>query len=467
MRRNTEFYFRLGVGPDATFDEISIAYSRKTEELKPELKPESESAKTRFQLVCEAYEVLSDEEKRKIYDRYGKKGLQTGCEDGDEKDGDSDRKDKVEKEKDKESEEESFELDEEHLTLFAQYVEAKETPPPDHSFSDRDNLQDYQVFKVLNTIPTKGSMSWFKYKPFQINPWNVSKLVQQWVESWYRVPRDFANCAVIPHRFARVFVPFYIISTEICLWIHGTETYTPPEEKPCQVNYNPPSHSVTPKTTKVTPHANAFDRFFVCSAQSSQDCQLYEQWVQLFTFWSYNTFNPDTEFGLLPPLDQCDAVELEHMHDLAYAEHEKQKMGFFQSLWSTVKGVFGRENKECQGLPSDAYMLPTSSFEEVWKDKGDRIMKQMTDLCLDNWKKGAFTNYQRSVQWYTIDSFRKYYSLVYMPVYSGTYTYGGKQYRIAVNGMNGKIIGDVPQGTFGSFFSNLFSHMGFGSGKRE
>ena len=453
MGRHTEFYYRLGVGPDATLKEINDAYVRKTEELKPDKNPDSESAEVRLKLVCEAYEVLCDKERRKIYDHYGKKGLKTGCEDGNEKGEGGDKKDQVE--------DDGFVLDEEHHKLFTQYAEAKEIPPPDCSFSDRDNLQEYQVLKVMNTIPTKGSMRSFKYKPFQINPWDVSKLVHHWVESWYRVPGDFAKSAVIPQRFARVFVLFFVFEIQLTLFINGTESYTP-EEEPSQTHYNSSTISEIPKTKKLNECHLACDRYVRCSAPSSTDCSIYRKWKNKLSWLSYYVFDPDTEFGLLAPLDQCDTVELEHMCDLARAEQEKQKMGFFQSLWSSMKSVFVSDNKGYKDPPSDAYMLPTLSEEEVWSANRDSIRSDIIDQCINSWEKSAMKNYNRTVDDYCISSFRKSSTLVYIPVYSGTYTYCGKQYRVAVNGLDGKIIGDVPDGTVGSFFSNLFRHMGFG-----
>ena len=458
MGRHTEFYFRLGVGPDATLKEINDAYVRKTEELKPDKNPESESAEVRLKLVCEAYEVLCDKERRKIYDRYGEKGLKTGCEDGKEKGEGGDKKDEVRND--------SFVLDEEHRKLFAQYTEAKEIPPPDRSFSDRDNIQEYQVFKVMNTIPTKGSMRTFRYVTFKVCPWDVSKLVHQWVESWYRVPGDFAKSAVIPQRFARVFVPFFVFDVKLTMLICGTETYVPPENKQDQTEDDQHLYSLYqplgPSTKKTVHLETTSDDYVECSAASSRDRNFYDEWSDQSIVWSCKGFYPDTEFGLLAPLNQCDAVELEHMCDLARAEQEKQKMGFFQSLWSTVKSVFVSENIGYQGPPSDAYVLPLLSEDDVWKMNRDRIKKRLIDKCIREWKKKAETNYHRTVDSHSMEDFSTTATLIFLPVYSGTYTYGDTRYRVAVNGVNGEVIGGAPDGTFGGFFSNLFRHMGFG-----
>ena len=322
MGRHTEFYYRLGVGPDATLKEINDAYVRKTEELKPDKNPDSESAEVRLKLVCEAYEVLCDKERRKIYDLYGEEGLTNGCEDGKEKVEGGGKTDEVEKD--------SFVLDEKHRKLFAQYAGARLMLPIDYSFSDRDNLQEYQVFKVFNRIPTKGSMDRIHYIPIKVNPWDVSKLVHQWVESWYRVPGDFAKSAVIPQRFARVLVPFIVFNVRIEIDIEGTETYTPPEEetgqkeKPYRYQYNNAKSS-----KRVTGSESDHQWYSCCAATSSRDRYFYSDYEsKVKKLQSYSLY-PDKHFGLLAPLDQCDAVELEHMCDLARAEQEKQKKASF------------------------------------------------------------------------------------------------------------------------------------------
>lgn len=62
----------LGVGKDASADEIRAAYRRRALQLHPDRnRGEEEAAKERFQQLQKVYAVLSDPEKRKVYDRTG------------------------------------------------------------------------------------------------------------------------------------------------------------------------------------------------------------------------------------------------------------------------------------------------------------------------------------------------------------------------------------------------------------
>lgn len=66
-----EYYETLGVGRTADADEIRKAYRRLARKYHPDLNPGDKSAEERFKKVQEAYDILSDEDKRKIYDQYG------------------------------------------------------------------------------------------------------------------------------------------------------------------------------------------------------------------------------------------------------------------------------------------------------------------------------------------------------------------------------------------------------------
>lgn len=67
-----DYYKVLGVGKEASQEEIKKAYRKLARKLHPDLNPNDEEAKKKFQQLNEANEVLSDPEKRKKYDQYGK-----------------------------------------------------------------------------------------------------------------------------------------------------------------------------------------------------------------------------------------------------------------------------------------------------------------------------------------------------------------------------------------------------------
>lgn len=70
----TEYYDVLGVPSDATSGQIKKAYYISARKYHPDKNP-SEEAKVKFQAIGEAYQVLSDEKLRKVYDKEGKDGL--------------------------------------------------------------------------------------------------------------------------------------------------------------------------------------------------------------------------------------------------------------------------------------------------------------------------------------------------------------------------------------------------------
>jgi len=69
-----DFYKLLGISRRATVKEIKKAYRQKSLEFHPD-KNKSEGAADKFSAIAHAYEVLSDESKREIYDRHGEEGL--------------------------------------------------------------------------------------------------------------------------------------------------------------------------------------------------------------------------------------------------------------------------------------------------------------------------------------------------------------------------------------------------------
>ena len=67
-----DYYKILGVGKTATQDDIRTAYRKLARKHHPDLNPNDKEANKKFQQINEANEVLSDPEKRKKYDQYGK-----------------------------------------------------------------------------------------------------------------------------------------------------------------------------------------------------------------------------------------------------------------------------------------------------------------------------------------------------------------------------------------------------------
>lgn len=76
MAAKRDYYEILGVAKDASADAIKKAYRKLAMENHPDRNPGDEAAVHRFKDAAEAFEVLSDSEKRAVYDRYGHAGLE-------------------------------------------------------------------------------------------------------------------------------------------------------------------------------------------------------------------------------------------------------------------------------------------------------------------------------------------------------------------------------------------------------
>ncbi len=66
-----DFYQTLGVKKGATAEEIKKAYRRLARKHHPDVNPGDKGAEEKFKQITEAHDVLSDEKKRKIYDKFG------------------------------------------------------------------------------------------------------------------------------------------------------------------------------------------------------------------------------------------------------------------------------------------------------------------------------------------------------------------------------------------------------------
>jgi molecular chaperone DnaJ len=77
MSTQRDYYEVLGVGKTATADDIKKAYRKLAMQYHPDRNPDNKEAAEKFKEVCEAYEVLSDTDKRQRYDQYGHAGMKS------------------------------------------------------------------------------------------------------------------------------------------------------------------------------------------------------------------------------------------------------------------------------------------------------------------------------------------------------------------------------------------------------
>ena len=77
MADKRDYYEVLGIPKTASIDEIKKAYRELARKYHPDVtKEEKNHAEERFKEMSEAYEVLVDADKRKLYDQYGHAGMQ-------------------------------------------------------------------------------------------------------------------------------------------------------------------------------------------------------------------------------------------------------------------------------------------------------------------------------------------------------------------------------------------------------
>ena len=75
MAAKRDYYEVLGVSKTATEEEIKKAYRKLAKQYHPDLNPDDKEAEAKFKEVNEAYEVLSDQDKKSRYDQFGHAGV--------------------------------------------------------------------------------------------------------------------------------------------------------------------------------------------------------------------------------------------------------------------------------------------------------------------------------------------------------------------------------------------------------
>src|SRR5580700_25511 len=73
-----DFYDVLGVSRDVSDQELKSAYRKQALKYHPDRNPGDQAAEEKFKAASEAYQVLSDADKRAAYDRYGHAGVSSG-----------------------------------------------------------------------------------------------------------------------------------------------------------------------------------------------------------------------------------------------------------------------------------------------------------------------------------------------------------------------------------------------------
>jgi molecular chaperone DnaJ len=73
-----DFYEILGISKTATKEEMKKAYRKLARKWHPDINPGNKEAEQKFKEISEAYDCLGNDNKRKLYDEFGKEGLQSG-----------------------------------------------------------------------------------------------------------------------------------------------------------------------------------------------------------------------------------------------------------------------------------------------------------------------------------------------------------------------------------------------------
>jgi molecular chaperone DnaJ len=73
-----DYYEVLGVSREVSDQELKSAYRKQALKFHPDRNPGNKAAEEKFKEASEAYQVLSDADKRAVYDRYGHAGLNGG-----------------------------------------------------------------------------------------------------------------------------------------------------------------------------------------------------------------------------------------------------------------------------------------------------------------------------------------------------------------------------------------------------
>src|SRR3989338_8293928 len=78
MATKRDYYEILELSKNASTDDVKKAYRKKAIQFHPDKNPGDKTAEEKFKEATEAYEVLSDSEKRKAYDQFGHAGVNVG-----------------------------------------------------------------------------------------------------------------------------------------------------------------------------------------------------------------------------------------------------------------------------------------------------------------------------------------------------------------------------------------------------